>query len=145
MSTEVDSMYYASNPPPALDSPIEASVPSPSPLTVPRDVKYKWDVETVQESIETLIGNKIVEDTFDGEEAFYFIDLGTVMKKYKQWNALLPKVKPYYAIKCNPNPAIIKTLASVGVNFDCASKTEIQQILGAGIAPNRSSMPILQR
>jgi ornithine decarboxylase len=41
------------------------------------------------------------------------------------------------AIKCNPNNAIVKTLASLGVNFDCASKQEIQQILGSGISASR--------
>lgn len=41
------------------------------------------------------------------------------------------------AIKCNPNTAIIKTLGNLGVNFDCASKAEIQQILGAGFSASR--------
>jgi len=49
----------------------------------------------------------------------------------------LPRVKPFYAIKCNPNTAIVKTLASLGVNFDCASKAEIQQILGSGVEASR--------
>jgi ornithine decarboxylase len=40
-------------------------------------------------------------------------------------------------MKCNPNTAIIKTLASLGANFDCASKAEIQQILGSGVAATR--------
>jgi len=136
--TTVDSTYYSQNPPPAaaLDTE-DIAHPNNTALSVPRDVVSKYDVESVSETVETLIGKKIQEDTFDGEEAFYFIDLGTVLKKYRQWINLLPKVKPYYAIKCNPNPAIIKTLGSVGVNFDCASKTEIQQILGAGIAADR--------
>jgi ornithine decarboxylase len=112
-----------------------------SPLTqtlrVPADVINKFDVEAVCETVESLISKKLVEDTHEKEEAFYFIDLGTVLKKYQQWVQHLPRVKPFYAIKCNPNTAIIKTLATMGVNFDCASKTEIQQILGAGIAANR--------
>jgi ornithine decarboxylase len=37
----------------------------------------------------------------------------------------LPRIKPYYAIKCNPDQLLIKTLAMLGVNFDCASKNEI--------------------
>lgn len=110
---------------------------APQTYRVPSDVMNKFDVEDVSETVEQLISKKLVEDTHEKEEAFYFIDLGTVLKKFQQWVQHLPRVKPFYAIKCNPNTAIIKTLATMGVNFDCASKTEIQQILGAGIAPSR--------
>ena len=42
---------------------------------------------------------------------------------------LLPRVRPFYAVKSNPNPTIIKTLAILGAGFDCASKNEIKQVL----------------
>jgi len=70
-------------------------------------------------------------------EAFYIVDMGTIVKKHEEWTSHLPRVKPFYAIKCNPNTAIIKLLASMGTNFDCASKAEIQQILGCGVDPSR--------
>ena len=35
-------------------------------------------------------------------EAFYIIDIG-VINQYNQMVEKLPIVKPYYAIKCNPN------------------------------------------
>jgi len=108
-----------------------------SQLRLPADVINKYEVESVTKTVEELMEEKINSDTFEQEEAFYIIDLGVVLKKYKQWVQYLPRVKPFYAIKCNPNPAIIKALANLGVNFDCASKTEIQQILGAGISPSR--------
>ncbi|PRP78186.1 hypothetical protein PROFUN_11316 [Planoprotostelium fungivorum] len=102
---------------------------------VPKDVVSKWSVEYVGSTpIEELIQKKIDESP---EDAFYFVDLGRVVAKYKQWMENLPRAKPYYAIKCNPSTAVIKTLASFGVNFDCASQSEIQQILGCGVAPNR--------
>jgi len=102
---------------------------------VPKDVVSKWSVEyTGATSIEELIQRRIDEGP---EDAFYHIDLGKVVGKYKQWIENLPRVKPFFAIKCNPNTAIIKTLASFGVNFDCASQSEIQQILGCGVSPSR--------
>jgi ornithine decarboxylase len=105
---------------------------------LPKEVVQKYSVEYVGNAqIEDLIQKKIVEDARDPEEAFYFIDMGKVIAKYKQWIQNLPRVKPFFAIKCNPNVAIIRTLASYGVNFDCASQSEIQQILGCGVAPNR--------
>jgi len=111
--------------------------PQPQQITVPEDVVSKFEVETVTETMEELIAKKIADEVGDREEAFYIVDLGAVLKKYKQWISLLPRVKPFYAIKCNSNPAIVKTLGSLGVNFDCASKAEIQQILGSGYSASR--------
>jgi len=105
-------------------------------FSVPREVVTKYEVESAHEPITELISRKIAEGCIDNE-AFYFVNLGTVVKKYEEWVTNLPRVKPYYAVKCNPNPAIVRTLASLGTNFDCASKTEIQQVLGSGIAASR--------
>ena len=41
------------------------------------------------------------------------------------------------AVKCNPDPVAIKYLASLGVGFDCASKTELQQVLNSGANANQ--------
>jgi len=107
-------------------------------IRVPNDVVKRFSVEFANEkSIEEILAEKLQDETIEKEEAFYVIDLGAVLRKYRQWINALPRVKPYYAVKCNPNTAIIKTLASLGVNFDCASKTEIQLILGAGISSSR--------
>jgi len=107
-------------------------------LRVPNDVVNKFSVEyNADKTVEEILTVKLEDETLEKEEAFYVIDLGTVLKKYRQWINALPRVKPYYAVKCNPNTAIIKTLASVGVNFDCASKTEIQLTLGSGISSSR--------
>ena len=38
------------------------------------------------------------------------------------WIAALPSVQPFYAVKCNEDPALLKTLAALGSGFDCASK-----------------------
>jgi ornithine decarboxylase len=97
----------------------------------------KFDVENVTGTIEEVIHQKLQQDTYNEEDAFYLVDLEVVLKKLRQWVALLPRAKPYYAVKCNPNSAIVRTLASKGVNFDCASKTEIQKILGTGVSPKR--------
>jgi ornithine decarboxylase len=41
------------------------------------------------------------------------------------------------AIKCNPDPVVVRLLAELGTGFDCASKNEIQQVLDMGIDPSR--------
>lgn len=37
-------------------------------------------------------------------------------------------IKPYYAVKCNPEPLLLKWLSSSGVGFDCASAREIAAV-----------------
>lgn len=80
--------------------------------------------------------NDFLEDN-PSEKAFYIIDLGELQKAYNLWTSLLPNVKPYYAIKCNPNPVILETLSSLGANFDCASENEIKQVVEITQDPSR--------
>ena len=43
-------------------------------------------------------------------------------------------VEPFYAVKCNPDPVIVKLLAALGCGFDCATKGEIDLVLnGLGL------------
>lgn len=111
----------------------------PSVAKVPREVCSKYDVEAVDPelSVEALMNKKINDGQVVENEAFYIINLNTVVKKFEEWVQYLPRVKPFYAMKCNPNIAIIRTLAHLGANFDCASKTEIQTVLGCGYSPDR--------
>jgi len=109
---------------------------TPVQLVVPQAVVSKFEVQPTTCPIEEYITRTLVDPAFE-EEAAYFVDLGAVLRKYKEWVTHLPRVKPFYAVKCNPNAAILHTLASLGVNFDCASKNEIQRILGLGVSAKR--------
>lgn len=71
------------------------------------------------------------------EDSFFVCDLGKVERLVKIWKQSLPRVHPYYAVKCNPNPEVLKLLAKMGANFDCASKGEIEQVLSLGVDPSR--------
>ncbi|KAG5246544.1 ornithine decarboxylase [Salix suchowensis] len=53
------------------------------------------------------------------------------------WTLTLPMVRPFYAVKCNPDPALLGSLAALGSNFDCASRAEIESVLSLGVSPNR--------
>jgi ornithine decarboxylase len=67
--------------------------------------------------------------THNSDEPFYVIDIAEIERTVHRWNAALPNVKAYYAMKCNPNPIIVETLHKLDCNFDCASKTELEHIL----------------
>jgi ornithine decarboxylase len=53
------------------------------------------------------------------------------------WTTSLPRVTPYYAVKCNPDKAMLALLAALGTGFDCASPAEIELVRGMGVGPER--------
>lgn len=71
------------------------------------------------------------------EDAFYVLDVGDIILKYEDWRRKLPRVTPFYAVKCNDYPIVLEVLASLGANFDCASKNEIAKVLHLGVNPSR--------
>eukprot|EP00579_Thalassiosira_antarctica_P002225 CAMPEP_0201871018 /NCGR_PEP_ID=MMETSP0902-20130614/4014_1 /ASSEMBLY_ACC=CAM_ASM_000551 /TAXON_ID=420261 /ORGANISM="Thalassiosira antarctica, Strain CCMP982" /LENGTH=778 /DNA_ID=CAMNT_0048396853 /DNA_START=147 /DNA_END=2483 /DNA_ORIENTATION=+ len=77
----------------------------------------QWDDSALEPGVQHTI-----------EDPFYIVDLGIVSTQLAGWRAAFPRVAPYYAIKCNPDPAIVRTLMSLGCNFDCASRGEIELV-----------------
>ncbi|KAJ5610503.1 hypothetical protein N7510_007222 [Penicillium lagena] len=71
------------------------------------------------------------------EDAFYVADMGEVYRQHLRWKMNLGRVKPFYAVKCNPDPEVLRLMAELGNGFDCASKSEIELALQAGIEPSR--------
>jgi ornithine decarboxylase len=61
--------------------------------------------------------------------SFLVTNLAPIAGQVRQWRAELPMVEPFYAVKCNPDPVILRLLASHGVNFDCATMGEIDLVL----------------
>jgi len=73
----------------------------------------------------------------DAEKAFFVADLSYVYQQHLRWKKNLPEIEPFYAIKCNPDPYILRLLAALGTGFDCASNGEITQVLSLGVDPSR--------
>lgn len=71
------------------------------------------------------------------EDAFYVCDIGDIVRKHKIWKATMPRVEPYYAVKCNDSVTVLEVLAALGTGFDCASKTEINKVLSLGVDSER--------
>lgn len=90
------------------------------------------------DSINEVIKRKIDYQGREGiDDPFYLVDLNDVVKKCKQWQSLLPRVAPFYAMKALPEPAILELIARLGLGFDCASKNEIEMALKAGATADR--------
>ena len=64
----------------------------------------------------------------DETDAFLVTNLKQVEEQFRLWQRELPMVDPFYAVKCNPTPEIVKLLASMGCGFDCATKGEIDLV-----------------
>ncbi|CAN0847849.1 Ornithine decarboxylase 1A, chloroplastic [Linum grandiflorum] len=76
-------------------------------------------------------------DTGGEPEPFYVLDLGIVDSLVDAWSKSLPMVHPFYAVKCNPEKALLGTLAHLGASFDCASRAEIESVLSVGVSPDK--------
>ncbi|KAI8148182.1 pyridoxal-dependent decarboxylase [Fennellomyces sp. T-0311] len=90
--------------------------------------------QVIQQKLEAINALKWESDQ---ENAFFVADLGEVYRQHLRWQSLLPRIEPFFAIKSNPDPMVVKLLAAIGLGFDCASKSEIQQVLEEGVEPER--------
>jgi len=68
------------------------------------------------------------------------LDVSELRRQADVWQQLLPRVEPFYAVKCNADPDILETLWCLWQErgqggFDVASPFEIQRILDLGADP----------
>lgn len=71
------------------------------------------------------------------EEPVQVVYLNEISNRIEKWKGLLPRVKPFYAIKSNPDSKIVETTLKHNIGYDCASKKEIKTILDLGVTPDR--------
>jgi ornithine decarboxylase len=67
------------------------------------------------------------------------VDTEVVRDNYAKFARALPNTRVFYAVKANPEPAVLKLLADLGSCFDTASVVEIGLALDAGATPDRIS------
>ncbi|XP_033733170.1 ornithine decarboxylase-like [Pecten maximus] len=92
----------------------------------------------VRRSREDYITGQVTHQTeLKIDDPLAVVDIDEVVERYTKWYKLLPRVQLFYALKCNNDEAIVSVLARMGSSFDCASKSEIQQILDFGVDPSR--------
>jgi len=70
------------------------------------------------------------------EDSFYIMNLNHINTAYEEWTRAFPTIRPFYAVKCNPDRHIVERLASLGAGFDCASPGEIDLVLSCGVHPS---------
>lgn len=81
---------------------------------------------------------QLIQETINAgnlEDAFYVFNVDDVIAKHQNWLRKMPRIRPFYAVKCNNTAVVLESLAALGIGFDCASKAEIDSVLDMGVHP----------
>lgn len=102
------------------------------------NIASKNSFESVNEALNYKI-NSIDHATCEAgeEDPFIVADMSKIKEALSLWHEKLPQVHPFYAVKCNNDIEVLKYMVEQGVNFDCASKNEIEMMLNLGVSPDR--------
>eukprot|EP01025_Chloroclados_australasicus_P068115 TRINITY_DN9450_c0_g1_i2.p2 TRINITY_DN9450_c0_g1~~TRINITY_DN9450_c0_g1_i2.p2 ORF type:complete len:596 (+),score=75.64 TRINITY_DN9450_c0_g1_i2:953-2740(+) len=121
----------------------------PDEITVVKDKKAdskltsvlsKFSVSKIANASDASVdefARKVIEQRGMDLDMFYVFDLGQVVRLYRYWESVFPRIEACYAVKCMPDRGMISTLAAMGAGFDCASESEVDLVLGLGVSPDR--------
>ena len=63
---------------------------------------------------------------------FLILDAALVREKVRRFRAAMPRVRPHYAVKANPDRRIVKVVGQEGAGFEIASTSELDLLLALG-------------
>ena len=63
---------------------------------------------------------------------FLILDNAIVREKVRRFRAAMPRVRPHYAVKANPDRRVVKALLQEGCCFEIASTAELDLLLALG-------------
>src|ERR1044071_8716089 len=66
---------------------------------------------------------------------FLILDTAIVRAKARRFRAAMPRVRPHYAVKANPDRRVLKVLAQEGCGFEIASIAELDLLISLGGNP----------
>jgi ornithine decarboxylase len=65
---------------------------------------------------------------------FLILDTAIVRGKVRRFRAAMPRVRPHYAVKANPDRRVLKVLIEEGAGFEIASVAELDILLSMGVS-----------
>jgi len=92
---------------------------------------------TLQDHIDSMINTGTYCDKEDQNDAFFIADMDDMATKQEIWARELPRVEPFYAVKCNFDGPLLAFLSHYISGFDCASQGEMKRVLSLGVDPSR--------
>jgi len=66
---------------------------------------------------------------------FLIVDTAIVRAKARRFRSAMPRVRPHYAVKANPDRRVLKVLAQEGCGFEIASIAELDLLISLGVNP----------
>ena len=72
-----------------------------------------------------------IKDRYD--KPFLLIDSAIVREKTRRFTAAMPRVRPHYAVKANPDPRVLKLMLEEDAGFEIASVAELDLLLALGV------------
>jgi ornithine decarboxylase len=66
---------------------------------------------------------------------FLIGDLRLLADRFQDFRAALPGIHPFYAVKCNSAPEVLRTAAAQGAGFEIASLGELRMLQTLGVDP----------
>ena len=66
---------------------------------------------------------------------FLILDTAIVRDKLRRFRAAMPRVRPHYAVKANPDRRVLKALMQENCSFEIASTAELDLLLSLGVNP----------
>jgi ornithine decarboxylase len=74
-----------------------------------------------------ILGESQIEELIaEHGTPLFVVDHDVIRRNYAEFRKQLPRVQAYYAVKANPDPAIVRTLYDAGASFDVASMPEFE-------------------
>src|SRR5919106_3196791 len=64
---------------------------------------------------------------------FLILDAAIVRSKVRRFRAAMPRVRPHYAVKANPDRRVLKVLMQEGAGFEIASTQELDLLASLGV------------
>ena len=101
----------------------------PKPAASPKPSKTKPDLSGVENLIRAMLKKH--------RTPFMLIRRSLLERQLQRFRKCLPEVTPYYAIKANPHPRIVKAFIKLGAGFDVASASEMRQVLSLGASRSK--------
>jgi diaminopimelate decarboxylase len=84
-----------------------------------------------------LNGQLLVEAAERWGTPLYVTDLDRATANARAWTGALPGALVAYAVKANPDPALLRRLAAEGIGAEVVGPVELALALRAGVAPER--------
>ncbi|MCP5244714.1 MAG: type III PLP-dependent enzyme [Burkholderiales bacterium] len=67
------------------------------------------------------------------DRPFLLVDSTIIRQKTRRFMTALPRVRPHYAVKANPDHRVLRTLIEEGAGFEIASIAELDLLLELGV------------